>query len=125
LLAVHIDKDLEQDTHDKQIRTMFDLFLSMQEPAILMGDLNEVGTHPEFVRLLAMPGVHNALAGIPRPTIKSNPIDWIFTRGFRTVHAEWRSTSSSDHPVACAELQLSDGTTADPGPALHTASFER
>jgi endonuclease/exonuclease/phosphatase (EEP) superfamily protein YafD len=108
LLAVHIDKDMEQNTHDNQLRTVFDVFLSLQEPAILLGDMNDVSTHPEIVRLLKTPGVHSALADIPRPKVKSDPIDWIFTRGFRTVHAEWRATPSSDHPVACASLELSE-----------------
>jgi endonuclease/exonuclease/phosphatase family metal-dependent hydrolase len=123
LLAVHIDKDMEQNTHDNQLHTIADLFLSLQEPAILMGDLNEFGSHPELARLIATPGVHNALAGIARPTVKSNPIDWIFTRGFRTVHAEWRANPASDHPVACAELDFSD-STGEPAPAVHAASFE-
>ena len=124
LLAVHIDKDMEQNTHDNQLHTIADLFLSLQEPAILMGDLNEFGSHPEIIRLIGTPGVRNALAGIARPTVKSNPIDWIFTRGFRTVHAEWRVNPASDHPVACAELDFSE-STAEPAPAVHAASFER
>jgi endonuclease/exonuclease/phosphatase family metal-dependent hydrolase len=124
LLAVHIDKDMEQNTHDNQLHTIADLFLSLQEPAILMGDLNEFGTHPEIVRLIGTPGVRNALAGIARPTVKSDPIDWIFTRGFRTVHAEWRANPASDHPVACAELVFGD-SVGEPAPAVHAASFER
>jgi len=108
LLAVHIDKDMELNTHDNQLHTVIDLFLSLQEPAILLGDMNEFGSHPEIKRLLATTGVHSALAGAPKPTVKGDPIDWIFTRGLRTVHAEWRATPSSDHPVACASLELSD-----------------
>jgi endonuclease/exonuclease/phosphatase family metal-dependent hydrolase len=106
VLTVHIDKDEERDTHNIQLRTAFDLFLSLNEPAILLGDLNEFGTHPELVRLLKTPGVHNALAGIPGPTVKKNPIDWIFTRGLRTVRAEWIANPASDHPVARADLEL-------------------
>jgi endonuclease/exonuclease/phosphatase family metal-dependent hydrolase len=124
LLAVHIDKDMEQNTHDNQLRTICDLFLSLQEPAILMGDLNEFGSHPEIARLIGTPGVHNALAGIPRPRVKSDPIDWIFTRGFRTIHAEWRVNPASDHPVACAQLEFSEGS-GGPAPAVHTASLQR
>jgi endonuclease/exonuclease/phosphatase family metal-dependent hydrolase len=109
LLAVHIDKDMELNTHDNQLHTVIDLFLSLQEPAILLGDMNEFGSHPEIKRLLATPGVQSALAGALKPTVKTDPIDWIFTRGFRTVHAEWRATPSSDHPVACADLELAGG----------------
>jgi len=123
LLAVHIDKDLEQNTHDIQLRTVADLFLSLREPAILLGDLNDFSTHPEIVRLLQTPGVHSALADVPRPTVKSDPIDWIFTRGFRTVRAEWRPTPSSDHPVACAELELSERSADGSDPVTRTASL--
>jgi endonuclease/exonuclease/phosphatase family metal-dependent hydrolase len=122
LLCVHIDKDEEQNTHDLQLRTVFNLFLSLEEPAILMGDMNEFASHPELVRLLKTPGVHNALAEIPHPTVKSNPIDWIFTRGFRTVRAQWRVTPSSDHPVACAELEIAEGSLAQVVPAAHTST---
>jgi endonuclease/exonuclease/phosphatase family metal-dependent hydrolase len=121
LLAVHIDKDTEKDTHDLQLKATFDLFLSLSEPAILLGDLNEFSTHPELVRLMHTPGVHNALAGIPGPTVKKNPIDWIFTRGLRTVRAEWIANSASDHPVARADLELA----ADPAAQANaTRPFE-
>jgi endonuclease/exonuclease/phosphatase family metal-dependent hydrolase len=123
LLAAHIDKDLEQNTHDLQLRTVADLFLSLSEPAILMGDLNEFSTHPEIVRLLRTAGVHSALADVPKPKVKTDPIDWIFTRGFRTVRAEWRVTPSSDHPVACAELQFSEPTVSNSKPITHTAAL--
>jgi endonuclease/exonuclease/phosphatase family metal-dependent hydrolase len=113
LLAVHIDLDEELNTHDTQLRLVADLFLSLQEPAILVGDLNDVSTHPEIARLLKTPGVHNALAGIPGPTVKTNPIDWIFTRGFDTVRGEWLANPASDHPVARAELKLSGPSDSD------------
>jgi endonuclease/exonuclease/phosphatase family metal-dependent hydrolase len=124
VLTVHIDKDEEGDTHNIQLRTSFDLFLSLSEPAILLGDLNEFATHPEIVRLLHSPGVHNALADIPGPTVKKNPIDWIITRGLRTVRAEWITNPASDHPVARADLELardlvSQTSTAAPADAIH------
>jgi endonuclease/exonuclease/phosphatase family metal-dependent hydrolase len=125
LLAVHIDKDMELDTHDNQLHTVIDLFLSLQEPAILLGDMNEFGSHPEIKRLLATPGVHSALAGAAKPTVKSDPIDWIFTRGLRTVHAEWRATPSSDHPVACADLELNDGARVVSNAADQDGLFKR
>ncbi|HET6328451.1 MAG TPA: endonuclease/exonuclease/phosphatase family protein [Planctomycetaceae bacterium] len=106
VLTVHIDKDEARDTHNIQLRTAFDLFLSLNEPAILLGDLNEFASHPEMVRLLKTPGVHNALANIAGPTVKKDPIDWIFTRGLRTVRAEWIANPASDHPVARADLEL-------------------
>jgi hypothetical protein len=69
--------------------------------------------------------VHSALAGAPKPTVKSDPIDWIFTRGLRTVHAEWRATPSSDHPVACADLELNDGARVVSNAADQDGLFKR
>jgi hypothetical protein len=68
--------------------------------------------------------VHNALADIPGPTVKKNPIDWILTRGLRTVRAEWITNPASDHPVARADLELardlvSQTSTAAPADAIH------
>jgi endonuclease/exonuclease/phosphatase family metal-dependent hydrolase len=125
LLAVHIDLDEERDVHNAQLRTVADLFLSLQEPAILLGDLNDVSTHPEIARLLNTPGVHNALARIPAPTVKTNPIDWIFTRGFDTVRAEWLVNPASDHPVARADLKLSNGREAQAAPVNHGSLGQR
>jgi len=114
LLTVHIDKDSEQGTHDLQLRTVFDVFVALREPAILLGDLNEVETHPEFARLLSTPGVHNALAQVPRTGIRKAPVDWILTKGFRTVRGEWKENPASDHPVAKVELELADETVGTP-----------
>jgi endonuclease/exonuclease/phosphatase family metal-dependent hydrolase len=122
LLTVHIDKDEEGNTHDIQLRTAFDLFLSLSEPAILLGDLNEFATHPEMVRLLSTPGVQNALAGIPGPTVKKNPIDWIFTRGLRTVRAEWIANPASDHPVARADLELATDRVSELSSGAHSTA---
>jgi endonuclease/exonuclease/phosphatase family metal-dependent hydrolase len=122
LLAVHIDKDTEGDTHDIQLRTACDLFLSLGEPAIFLGDLNEFGSHPELTRLLHTSGVKNALADIPGPTVKKDPIDWIFTRGLRTVRAEWITNPASDHPVARADLELAGDSPAPTGSADRTSA---
>jgi endonuclease/exonuclease/phosphatase family metal-dependent hydrolase len=110
LLAVHLVVNSEDNTHEAQLRTAVDLFLSLAEPAILMGDFNEVRSHPQLVRLLGVPGVQNALANVTRTDVKKDHIDWIITRGFRTIHAEWTQNSASDHPVARAELELSATT---------------
>ena len=42
--------------------------------------------------------------------VKSDPIDWIFTRGFRTVRAEWRATPYLRIiPSLVLRLELADG----------------
>jgi len=117
VLCVHLDRDVENNTHDLQLRTAIALFLSLREPAILLGDLNEVASHPEMTRLLRTPRVQSSLATVPRRDAAKIQIDWIITRGLRTVRAEWKETIASDHPVAWAELQLPDGMSGTTRPA--------
>jgi endonuclease/exonuclease/phosphatase family metal-dependent hydrolase len=115
VLAVHIDRDTRDNTHEKQLQTVADLFLSLGEPAILLGDMNEIPSHPIIRRLLESPGVANALAVVPQQQRRETPLDWIITRGFRPIRAEWRESEASDHPAGWAELQLIHGEvrTAD------------
>lgn len=122
---MHLVVNEDDGTHEAQLRTAIDLFLSLAEPAILLGDLNEVGSHPAIVRLLNTPRVRNALANSPRTNGKQNPIDWIITRGFRTVRAEWMETAASDHPVARAELELSTETAGEPRRDNHRTLSEQ
>lgn len=124
VLCVHLDRDVENNTHDLQLRTAIALFLSLREPAILLGDLNEVASHPEMARLLRTPGVQSSLATVPRRDAAKIQIDWIITRGLRTVRAEWKETNASDHPVAWAELQLPEGMLGSTRPADWTVTSQ-
>jgi endonuclease/exonuclease/phosphatase family metal-dependent hydrolase len=124
LLAAHIDRDARDNTHEQQLRAVADLFLSLAEPAILVGDLNDIPSHPQIRRLLATPGVVNALACVPPSQARSTPLDWIIARGFRAVRSQWRESSASDHPAGWAELQLAGG--GSPGNAAErTAALTR
>lgn len=106
VIVAHVDTPLQSDAHNSQLRTVCDLFLSLNSPAILMGDFNDVATSPEISRLLSTPGVTNALAASSEQGPSKNHIDWIVTKGFRTVRSELRDNAASDHPVALAELEL-------------------
>lgn len=103
LLATHIDSTRDREA---QLKAIVDLYLSLAEPSILMGDLNARPEHQQLQRLLAAPGVCNAMQGCSREGVLKPPIDWIVTRGFETVDAKWVETDASDHPLVRAELEL-------------------
>jgi endonuclease/exonuclease/phosphatase family metal-dependent hydrolase len=102
LLLTHISRS-DEATRTSQLRQIIDLYLSLPEPAILMGDMNSEASEPEIRRLLAEPGVIDAVgralgAGAPPR------IDWILVRGLRVLDAGLRDDGASDHPLAWAVL---------------------
>lgn len=103
LLSTHVDATEDREI---QLKAVVDLYLSLDEPSILMGDLNSEASHEQMQRLLATPGVDDALTGYPRTDVLKAPIDWIITRGLRTVDAAWIENPASDHPLVWAELVL-------------------
>lgn len=108
LLSTHVDRGTDREL---QIKEIVDIYLSLAEPSILMGDLNTEISHPQLQRLLNSPRVVNALDHYERAGVHGAHIDWIMTRGFQTVDAGWTEDSGSDHPLVRAELTLIDSPT--------------
>ena len=102
MLLTHIARS-DELTRQEQLRQTVDLFLALPPPAIFLGDLNSEVTEPEIRRLLAEPGVIDAvgqkLGGNAPPRI-----DFIFVRGLRVLDAGLRDRGASDHPLAWAEV---------------------
>ena len=107
VLAVHIDRENDRRP---QLQAMIDLFLSLQEPCVLMGDLNTTAEDPLLSNLMERPGVRSPLHESLVDRLPSQNIDWIFTRGLNTVVVNLVENTASDHPVVTAEL--SPGSTA-------------
>lgn len=83
---------------------MIALFLSLREPALLLGDLNSNADDPQIRRLLATPGVTDAVGTIlGRKDPKPN--DWIISRGLRCLAAEIHDSNASDHAALRVELE--------------------
>lgn len=102
LLAVHIDSTRDRS---QQLEIVCELFLSLDEPALLMGDLNTRADDPMLQRLLAARGVINVLAAKESLDRRAEShIDWILARGLTPIRAELRDDGASDHPFARAEL---------------------
>ncbi len=104
VLAVHLDADKDRA---RQLELICDLFLSLDEPALLLGDLNTRADDPALQGLLKTPSVIDVLRAAS-PSDRSPPphIDWILARGLKTVRAELRDDGTSDHPVVRAEFVL-------------------
>ena len=61
VVLTHLDSR-DNARRQEQLRVAGELFLALDEPAILMGDLNTAPDDPQLARLLAMPGVIDAFA---------------------------------------------------------------
>lgn len=104
VLVTHLDRSDDRE-RTAQVRAVGDLFTSLDEPAILMGDLNSDESDPQIQRLMSKPGVdsplHDALGDETPRTI-----DWIFTRGLVTLDAGLVQSPASDHQRVWARLEL-------------------
>lgn len=112
LTARHSDRDLHvvlthldrsDNERNSQLRAVAELFLALAEPAILLGDLNCTQADPQIERLRSQPGVGDPLAEV-RGDQTPPHIDWILTRGLRTIDAGIVDNGASDHPLIWAEL---------------------
>jgi endonuclease/exonuclease/phosphatase family metal-dependent hydrolase len=108
ILSVHIDREADRRRH---LQAVIGLFLSLQEPCVLMGDLNSTADDPLISELRQHPGVHSPLHESLGKAPHRQTIDWIFTRGLATVSAALVDNSSSDHPYLKAELAPFDSSS--------------
>ncbi|MEX2122127.1 MAG: endonuclease/exonuclease/phosphatase family protein [Pirellulales bacterium] len=104
VVVAHIDRSSDEERRT-QLRVAGDLFMSLAAPAVLLGDMNTPGEEPEIRRLLDAPGVRDPLADVLGDKAPRR-IDWIFTRGLRTLDAGIVEIGASDHPHIWAELEL-------------------
>jgi endonuclease/exonuclease/phosphatase (EEP) superfamily protein YafD len=89
-----------------QLRQVFSLFCDLEQPAILMGDLNTFPNDPLLKTWLERSEIQDALAVKLGTNAPGNRIDWIFTRGLGIVDAGFLANEASDHPLVWAELQI-------------------
>lgn len=103
VLVTHLDRTTDRDM---QLQAVAAAFLSLSEPAILMGDLNSRGGEPGLATLLlGQAGVVDPIGDTPRLASKER-IDWILTRGLAPIDGGAVISPASDHPMVWAELEL-------------------
>jgi endonuclease/exonuclease/phosphatase family metal-dependent hydrolase len=104
ILATHVVRSDERERR-AQVRAVVELFLALDEPSLLVGDLNSAADDPCMDDLLAAPGVIDAVGQVLGPQGPPR-IDWIVARGFRAKDAGMRDNGASDHPMLWAELEF-------------------
>jgi endonuclease/exonuclease/phosphatase family metal-dependent hydrolase len=104
VVVTHLDRSDDRD-RTAQLNAAASLFLSLAEPAVLMGDMNTTADDPHLARILKTPGVHDPLAEIMGSSAEKR-IDWILVRGCRSIDAGLVNSGASDHPMVWAELEI-------------------
>jgi endonuclease/exonuclease/phosphatase family metal-dependent hydrolase len=101
VLVTHIDRDRDQTN---QLRLITSLFDSLQQPALLLGDLNANSDNPGVKTLLGLPGIHDCISESAGQ--KRDRIDWILDRGLKTVGGGQIANGASDHPMYWVDVAL-------------------
>ncbi|MEI8021888.1 MAG: endonuclease/exonuclease/phosphatase family protein [Schlesneria sp.] len=101
IVAVHIDRENDRRV---QLQAVIELFLGLQKPCLLMGDLNTIASDPLLEDLVSKHDVRSPLQESLEGRLPSQNIDWIFTRGLRTISVKLVENTASDHPLLKAEL---------------------
>ena len=118
VIATHVDF---KSNGDDQLRKVIETFLSLPEPAVLMGDLNHPAADPQIAALARTPGVQEAVGQVLDPV--PGRVDWIFLRGLRAVDAGPVELGASDHPAYWAEVRLiGPAATSPASPATRPSS---
>ncbi|QDT64627.1 endonuclease/exonuclease/phosphatase family protein [Calycomorphotria hydatis] len=102
LLATHADTHADNVEH---LQMLTELFLNLQAPCILAGDLNAWIDQPSLQRILAAGGVDALIEHHPGEAA-DRMIDHIFVRGLTVDDANIIETPHSDHPLLWADLSL-------------------
>jgi endonuclease/exonuclease/phosphatase family metal-dependent hydrolase len=111
VLATHVVRRDDRE-RQAQLRAAIAIFLALAEPAILLGDLNSLADDPQMRQLLAAAGVEDPL-GRQLGSQPAGRIDWILTRGLRTVDAGVIDRGASDHPLIWAEFDFPSAGGSD------------
>jgi endonuclease/exonuclease/phosphatase family metal-dependent hydrolase len=101
----HRDKALPDHEGHKQLDTVISLFLSLAEPAVLMGDFNAYPNEPLILELKATPGVTEVVAASATED-QPGRVDWIFLRGMHCLDAKVIPNEASDHPIVWADVEI-------------------
>ena len=103
VMIAHVDRDQDQTN---QLQMLGRLFESLQSPSLLLADLNAESKNPAVQAILAQTGVHDCIAESSADVQTHDRIDWILSRGFRTVKGGHTQNGASDHPIYWADVEL-------------------
>jgi endonuclease/exonuclease/phosphatase family metal-dependent hydrolase len=100
IVSTHLDR---RDDQPEQVAFVLELFLALQPPAVLMGDLNIPRSDPRLIKLVRHHQTTDALLTNPA-TSHPSMIELIYTRGLTVRAAGAIDIGASDHPLVWAEL---------------------
>lgn len=103
VLTVHVDSQTDRES---QLQAVIAMFLALQPPAILMGDLNTTSEDAQLQTLLSRPDVVDAQSETPLDARGRKRIDWILARGLKCRSGGVVNNDASDHPALVAEFEL-------------------
>jgi endonuclease/exonuclease/phosphatase family metal-dependent hydrolase len=104
VVITHLARSDDRERHE-QLRFVGNYFLSLAEPAVLLGDLNAAADEPELRFLLDAPRVVDALDAKPGDPAPPH-IDWVLVRGAKVTDAGLTPIGPSDHPHVWAEIEI-------------------
>ncbi|MBN1590428.1 MAG: endonuclease/exonuclease/phosphatase family protein [Pirellulales bacterium] len=107
----------QRDPRDRKVQldAAIEFFLALEEPAILLGDLNSLRDSPVIRQLAAREGVDEPIGRLVDAPPKGQ-VDWIFVRGLQCVAAGVRDEGVSDHPLYWVEIEVpGDEKSLSPG----------
>ena len=112
VLATHVT---QRDPRDRevQLRAVFELFLAMEKPAILLGDLNSPPDSKVIRELLARSGVDDPVGRLAQQ-VPEGRVDWLLVRGLQAMAAGVRNDGISDHPLYWIEVKQPDTEYLEP-----------
>ncbi|MGA2060548.1 MAG: endonuclease/exonuclease/phosphatase family protein [Thermoguttaceae bacterium] len=103
VLLTHVNRRYDSE-REAQLKEVISMFVSMAEPAVLLGDLNSTAQDAQIRQLMSSPGVIDAVGQVLGAKDPER-IDWIFVRGLRCLDAGIVENDASDHPLVWAELE--------------------
>lgn len=103
ILAVHVDS---REDRVPQLQLISELFLGLETPSVLMGDLNSEPGDPVMETLLQRPGVVDVRQCVNPSELPEAPIDWMLARGLECLSADFFTNEASDHPIVRARFRI-------------------
>lgn len=102
LVVTHLDRDRDREM---QLRGVLEFFEALEQPAILMGDLNTPRHDPILRQAIDSGAVQDCISSKATGDVPQR-IDWILSRGLTAVAAGLMDDGSSDHPLVWAEFDV-------------------
>ena len=114
VLVTHIDRNTDRV---EQLRVVFDLFLAMQSPVVLLGDLNTPRGDAQLDALLSRSDVVD-LVGPFLKQPRTDRIDWVIGRGLSATAGGLVESTASDHPLLWVDVREMDERSGNRDAAL-------